>query len=190
MNRPYRHPSPRASFAVSACALALVGLAGVAFGASASAATLAADAEAGIAPGAPPIRKLDGHLVDLKGRGIYTWDGDKVPGQSACMTQCRLLWPPIRAEDDAQPKPPFTLLMRSDGTRQWALRGRPLYRWASDKKYGDAGGDLVAGSWHLVKVAPAVAKPAAEATNPGKAATDPGKAATPARGNESKTPGG
>ena len=36
-----------------------------------AAAEPAAPAEAG-----PPIRKLDGHLVDLKGRGLYTWDGD------------------------------------------------------------------------------------------------------------------
>jgi predicted lipoprotein with Yx(FWY)xxD motif len=132
------------------------------------------------APGEPPIRKLDGHLVDLKGRGIYTWDGDKVLGQSACAAQCRLLWPPIAADDAATPKGPFTIATRPDGTRQWALRGRPLYRWASDKAYGDAGGDQVAGSWHLVRVAapggkPATAGNAAEA-GAGAAAGAPGKA--------------
>ena len=105
------------------------------------------------APGDPPIRKLEGHLVDLKGRGIYTWDGDKALGVSSCTTQCRLLWPPIMAEDGAQPKGPFSIATRPDGSKQWALRGRPLYRWTSDKKYGDAGGDGVAGLWHLVKVA-------------------------------------
>ena len=102
---------------------------------------------------APPIRKLDGHLVDIKGRGLYTWDGDSVPGRSACDSQCRLLWPPIVAEANAQPKGPFTIVQRNDGTRQWALRGKPLYRWVSDKKYGDAGGDSVADVWHLVRVA-------------------------------------
>lgn len=107
----------------------------------------------------PPIRKLDGHAVDIKGRGLYTWDGDKTPGRSSCNSQCRLLWPPIIAEAGAQPKGPFNLVQRDDGSQQWALRGRPLYRWVSDKKYGDAGGDGVSGVWHLVRVGPAAAKP-------------------------------
>lgn len=103
--------------------------------------------------GAPPIRKLDGHLVDLKGRGLYTWDGDKQGSSSQCNAQCRILWPPLFAADNAAPKGPFTLVKRDDGRYQWALNGRPLYRWASDKKWGDAGGDGVGDTWHLVKVA-------------------------------------
>jgi predicted lipoprotein with Yx(FWY)xxD motif len=101
----------------------------------------------------PPIRKLNGHLVDAKGRGLYTWDGDTQGSTSECNSQCRLLWPPLYADDGAVPKPPFDLVKRDDGRYQWALKGRPLYRWASDKKWGDAGGDTVAGMWHLVKVA-------------------------------------
>ena len=102
----------------------------------------------------PPIRKLDGHLVDAKGRGLYTWDGDIEGNSSQCNAQCRLLWPPLFADEGAVPKGPFNLVKRDDGRYQWALRGRPLYRWASDKKWGDAGGDGVADMWHLVKVAP------------------------------------
>ena len=118
---------------------------------------VAAAEPAEAAAGDPPIRKLDGHLVDLKGRGIYTWDGDKTPGRSTCNSQCRILWPPISAAADAVPKGSFTLVMREDGSKQWALKGRPLYRWASDKKYGDAGGDGVSDVWRLVMV---TAKPA------------------------------
>jgi len=102
----------------------------------------------------PPIRKLDGHLVDAKGRGLYTWDGDIAGNTSQCNSQCRLLWPPLFADEGAAPKGPFDLVRRDDGRYQWALKGRPLYRWASDKKWGDAGGDGVADMWHLVKVAP------------------------------------
>ena len=137
----------------------------------------------GAAPGEPPIRKFQGHLVDAKGRGIYTWDGDKTLGVSSCTTQCRLLWPPITAGQGAQPKGPFTLATRPDGTQQWALRGRPLYRWASDTKYGDAGGDGVAGLWHLVKVAPPKAAgdtPASDKSGSDKPGSDkpaPGKSA-------------
>ena len=102
----------------------------------------------------PPIRKLDGHLVDAKGRGLYTWDGDMAGNASQCNSQCRLLWQPLFADEGAVPKGPFYLVKREDGRYQWALKGRPLYRWASDKKWGDAGGDGVADTWHLVKVAP------------------------------------
>jgi predicted lipoprotein with Yx(FWY)xxD motif len=106
------------------------------------------------APGDPPIRKLNGHLVDAKGRGLYFWDGDVKGNTSQCSGQCRLLWPPLFAEDNAVPKGPFNIIKRDDGRYQWALNGRPLYRWKSDVKFGDAGGDGVAGVWHLVMVAP------------------------------------
>lgn len=117
----------------------------------------------------PPIRKLNGILVDPKGRGLYAYDNDKTPGKSDCDNQCRFLWPPLKAEAGAVPKGPFTLAVRSDGSRQWALRGKPLYRWVSDKKYGDAGGDGVSDVWRLVRVAPP--KPAAAAAAPPKPGT-------------------
>jgi predicted lipoprotein with Yx(FWY)xxD motif len=108
----------------------------------------------------PPFRQRGDILVEIKGRGVYTYDGDKVPNQSDCEAQCRLLWPPIYAEDEAKPKGSFTILVRKDdGKRQWAFKGKPLYRWVSDVKRGDAGGDGVAGVWRLVKVFP---KPTAQ----------------------------
>lgn len=102
----------------------------------------------------PPFRQRGDILVEIKGRGVYTYDGDKVANQSDCFAQCRLLWPPVYAEDDAKPKGSFTIFVRKDdGKRQWAFKGKPLYRWVSDKKRGDAGGDGVAGVWRLIKVA-------------------------------------
>lgn len=135
----------------------LLCVAGLAFATSpkpAAESTAAPTTAAAPAPAAedPPIRKLDGVLVDIKGRGLYTYDGDLVPGKSDCNAQCRLLWPPLMAEPGAKAKGPFTLAMRDDGTQQWALRGKPLYRWASDKKYGDHGGNGVSDKWHLVQL--------------------------------------
>lgn len=112
----------------------------------------------------PPIRKHNNLLVDIKGRGLYTWDGDLKPGRSSCNGQCRLLWPPIFADEGAVPKGPFDLVDRDDGRKQWALRGRPLYRWASDKKFGDAGGDGVSDTWHLVRLG-GPAKPSTSTDN-------------------------
>lgn len=145
----------------------------------ASLAAVAQDSAAPAPSSDPPIRKLDGHLVDIKGRGIYTFDNDKVLGKSSCNAQCKILWPPIKAEEGAVPKGPFTLAIRDDGSKQWALRGKPLYRWASDKKYGDAGGDGVSDVWRLVRTAP---KPAAAA-----AAAAAGAPATPANGTPAPT---
>ncbi|OGT55763.1 MAG: hypothetical protein A3E01_17565 [Gammaproteobacteria bacterium RIFCSPHIGHO2_12_FULL_63_22] len=132
---------------------------------------LAQDATATAPSSDPPIRKLNGMLVDIKGRGLYTYDKDKTPGKSDCDNQCRFLWPPLKADPGAVPKGPFTLAVRSDGSKQWALRGKPLYRWASDKKYGDGGGDGVSDVWRLVRVAPP--KPAASAAAPASAAPAP-----------------
>ena len=120
--------------------------------AASGAAAPAAPVAASPAATDPPIRKLDGVLVDIKGRGLYTYDGDTVAGKSNCNAQCRLLWPPLMAEAGAQAKGPFTLASRDDGSQQWALRGKPLYRWASDTKYGDHGGNGVSDKWHLVQV--------------------------------------
>lgn len=111
----------------------------------------------------PPFRQRGDILVEIKGRGVYTYDGDKVANQSDCFAQCRLLWPPVYAEDDAKPKGSFTIFVRKDdGKRQWAFKGKPLYRWVSDKKRGDAGGDGVAGVWRLIKI---TAKKPANAAN-------------------------
>lgn len=114
----------------------------------------------------PPFRQRGEILVEIKGRGVYTYDGDKVANQSDCFAQCRLLWPPVYAHDEAKPKGSFTILVRKDdGKRQWAFKGKPLYRWVSDVKRGDAGGDGVAGVWRLVKVLPKPAvQPAMEKT--------------------------
>ena len=103
----------------------------------------------------PPIRQRNGILVDLKGRGLYNYGGDD-PGKSNCSGQCILLWPPIIADAGARPKGDFTLVVRDDGQKQWAWKGKPLYRWVSDHKRGDAGGDGVNGVWHLARVQPAV----------------------------------
>lgn len=109
----------------------------------------------------PPIRQRAGILVDLKGRGLYNYGGDE-PGKSNCSGQCILLWPPIVADAGAKPRGEFTLVVRDDGKKQWAWKGRPLYRWVSDQKRGDAGGDGVNGMWHLARLQPAVPEYAPE----------------------------
>jgi predicted lipoprotein with Yx(FWY)xxD motif len=45
----------------------------------------------------------------------------------------------------------FVVVKRDDQSRQWAYKGRPLYRWAGDRKPGDSTGDGVGGVWHTAK---------------------------------------
>ena len=43
------------------------------------------------------------------------------------------------------------LVDRSDGTKQWAYDGKPLYFFVKDTKPGEAMGDGMKGVWHTVK---------------------------------------
>jgi len=46
----------------------------------------------------------------------------------------------------------LSVIERSDGTKQWAYKGKPLYVWFDDKKPGDAGGDgMNRGIWRIAR---------------------------------------
>ena len=95
----------------------------------------------------------EGVFTDAAGMSLYWWDND-VPGsgKSLCVGGCSLSWPPALAPADVQAAGEFSLVRRDDGTRQWAYKGRPLYRWVDDKQPGDRNGDgFRGGIWHLAK---------------------------------------
>ncbi len=54
---------------------------------------------------------------------------------------CAANWPPLKAAADAKLTGDYTIIMRADGTKQWAYKGRPLYTWKNDKKPGDITSD-------------------------------------------------
>lgn len=110
------------------------------------------------ATGDAPLKRRDGIMVDAKGRGVYTYDGDLKAGTSSCDSRCISLWPPIYAAADALPHGPYTIVPTTNGRRMWAYNGKPVYRWLADKKRGDAGGDGVSGVWHLVRLDAKAAK--------------------------------
>jgi len=103
---------------------------------------------------AQPVTGKAGLLTDAAGRVLYVFDKDS-EGKSACYDQCAALWPPFLAAPDAKPAGDYGLVTRSDGSRQWALRGRPLYFYAADSAPGQATGDGVKGVWHVVRDTPA-----------------------------------
>jgi predicted lipoprotein with Yx(FWY)xxD motif len=89
-------------------------------------------------------------LTTPEGRTVYTLDRDS-PGASSCYGDCAEEWPPVMAGADAQPFGKMSVVTRTDGTRQWAYDGKPLYLYDDDDAPGDMEGDGEGGVWHVVK---------------------------------------
>lgn len=91
-------------------------------------------------------------LVDANGMTLYTFDKDVAnSGKSACNGPCADLWPPALAANDAASEGELTIVIRDDGSKQWAYKGMPVYTYVEDKAAGDVKGDNVKGVWHIIK---------------------------------------
>ena len=98
----------------------------------------------------PPMAK-SGMFVNAKGMTLYTFDKDTA-GKSACNGQCATNWPPALVADNAKGAGDWTIVVRDDGLKQWAYKGKPVYGWAKDTKPGDTTGDgFMNGAWHIAK---------------------------------------
>jgi len=116
-----------------------------------SAALLALSASGAFA--AEPAMEMDSSMgkiyTDDKGMTLYTFDKDEA-GKSNCYDQCAVNWPPFMAAADAMAEGEWTIVERTDGTKQWALGGKPLYLWIQDKAPGDVTGEGKGdGTWHV-----------------------------------------
>jgi predicted lipoprotein with Yx(FWY)xxD motif len=81
-------------------------------------------------------------FVSLTGMTVYTFDADNAtPGVSQCSVACAGVWPPVAPPSGAQFAAPFSVITRSDRSRQLASSGRPLYMYSGDRKAGDTFGD-------------------------------------------------
>jgi predicted lipoprotein with Yx(FWY)xxD motif len=89
-------------------------------------------------------------LADQRGMTLYTFDRDTA-GVSSCNGQCAQNWPPLLAPANATASGDWTLVMRGDGGKQWAYKGKPLYGWVRDAKPGDVTGDGVNDVWRAAK---------------------------------------
>ena len=89
--------------------------------------------------------------VDAKGMTLYTFDKDS-DGKSACKGPCATNWPPLAAAADAKASGDWTIVAREDGSKMWAVKGKPVYTFAKDTKAGDTNGDgFLNGAWHIAK---------------------------------------
>ena len=88
--------------------------------------------------------------VDAKGMTLYTFDKD-AGGKSMCNGPCAENWPPLAAADDAKPTADMTIVVRDDGKKMWAYKGKPLYRFYIVNSFGDILGDGADDKWHVAK---------------------------------------
>ena len=93
------------------------------------------------------------YMTDFAGATLYTSSEDSV-GSSNCTGACAKEWPPYTSGAVAQKQFPagISVIMRSDGTSQFAWQGKPLYYYSKDMGPGDIKGDGTSGVWSIVKL--------------------------------------
>ncbi len=77
--------------------------------------------------------------ADSKGLTLYTYDKD-APGKSNCTADCAQTWVPAAPLANAKSAGEWTIVARDDGSKQWAINGKPVYTFVKDKEGGDVGG--------------------------------------------------
>ena len=98
-----------------------------------------------------PTRAADGRLIGPNGNTVYTF-GKDTSGMSNCNGQCATNWPPLAVAPNAKAMGDYSIVTRSDGTRQWAYKGQPLYYFVKDTKPSDMMGDgVMEGNWKVVR---------------------------------------
>lgn len=99
-----------------------------------------------------PAKVSDGVLTGSNGMTLYSFDKDVAgSGKSACNGPCANNWPPLLVAEGESPSGDYRILVREDGRKQWAYKGRPLYYWAKDQKPGDRTGDGFNNLWRVAR---------------------------------------
>ncbi|CAN5919882.1 hypothetical protein BH11PSE13_BH11PSE13_31480 [soil metagenome] len=99
-----------------------------------------------------PTKTSDGVLVGPDGKSLYTFNRDTAnSGKSVCNAACAKLWPALPVAASAKPMGGYTIIVRDDGSQQWAYKGSPLYYYANDAKAGDRTGDNFNNVWKLAR---------------------------------------
>ncbi len=113
-------------------------------------------------------------LTTGSGRTLYYFTANP-PGKSLCTGACAQIWPPFMASKHAHIHGPhgvkgLSLISVGSGRWQVAFHNNALYRFKSDTKKGQAGGQGVLGKWFaamksgIVPVPSAAAAPSATTT--------------------------
>lgn len=101
-----------------------------------------------------PVKYTGGIMTNAAGMTLYTFDKDVAgSGKSVCNGPCTTIWPPFLA-GSGETGGDWTVIVRDDGSKQWAFLGKPLYLWSKDQKPGDMTGDGFNNAWRAVKPEP------------------------------------
>ncbi len=95
-------------------------------------------------------KAADGTWTNAAGMTLYVFDRD-AGGKSACNGPCAANWPPLMVTGSGGASGDWTVIVRDDGGKQWAYKGKPLYTWSKDAKPGDKTGDGINSVWHVAK---------------------------------------
>lgn len=101
-----------------------------------------------------PLGKI---LVNSKGHTLYLFQSDK-KDKSTCNGDCAKAWPPLKANGKTIAKGGvnsklLSTITRSDGSKQVAYKGHPLYTFADDTKAGQTNGqgiDAFGAKWYVL----------------------------------------
>jgi len=104
------------------------------------------------------VARMGEVVADQEGWTAYRFDKDtKGSGKSTCNGTCAATWPPMLVDDLAQVETTgidrglLSLITRDDGTKQVAINGWGLYRFAADGAPGKWKGQAVGGVWYVIK---------------------------------------
>jgi predicted lipoprotein with Yx(FWY)xxD motif len=97
------------------------------------------------------------YLVGSSGRALYLWSVD-TGGTSSCSGACAKVWQPVISSalphvTGAVNAGELTLITRSNGAKQVAYKGHPLYYFSADRGSGTTrgqGSSSFGGKWWLV----------------------------------------
>ena len=92
------------------------------------------------------------YLTGAGGMTLYIFKKDSA-GKSACDGDCAVKWPPLivtgAATAGAGVSGALTTITRSDGSKQVAYDGQPLYYFANDAAPGDTNGQGAGDVWFI-----------------------------------------
>jgi predicted lipoprotein with Yx(FWY)xxD motif len=95
-------------------------------------------------------------LTNAQGLTLY-WFAPDTSTKSNCNGSCATIWPPVKgpAVAGAGVTGTLTTITRSDGSKQAAYNGHPLYTYTGDTAPGQSTGNglnVNGGLWHEVTV--------------------------------------
>jgi predicted lipoprotein with Yx(FWY)xxD motif len=82
-------------------------------------------------------------FANAKGMTLYTYEMDVAgSGKSMCVAECTEKWRPFLVQQAGfKPTGAWSVISREDGSKQWALAGKPLYTFVNDVDPGSVHGN-------------------------------------------------